>query len=153
MNDKIKSIVDVAMSEYENALFAIARYKEREGLDDAAAELCRRINLNWLSDVMSTSSAFEEKSVSELPDETVAKYDNREDGLPLVGVIFYRGIEMPCYDDGYGQQIVATFKGRDWGSGAYNLCYADEFCRRADCAIDEEMWSKLVEEASKRAAQ
>ena len=55
---------------------------------------------------------------------------------PPCGVLEYRGLRVPIYDDDYGQQVFMVFNGKEYGGGTYNFCPEEDFCHIIDNTID-----------------
>lgn len=66
--------------------------------------------------------------------------------FPLIGVMQYRGVEVPLYDDDCGQQIFARYDGQDLPGGPFNLDYCQEFADDLDYLLDEKFIAKLLAE-------
>jgi len=78
-------------------------------------------------------------SVADLTDEQKEQYKNPDPQFPLCGLLEYRGQVVPMYDDDYGQQVFAVFRGRDLVGGTYNLLYCESFMSEIDYALDHEI--------------
>jgi len=78
-------------------------------------------------------------SVSDLTDEQKEQYKHPDPQFPLCGLLEYRGQIVPMYDDDYGQQVFAVFRGRDLIGGSYNTEYCDSFIGEIDYALDREI--------------
>lgn len=61
-------------------------------------------------------------------------YENQ----PPCGVLDYRGVRAPVYDDDYGQQLFMVFRGQIYGGGAFNTAPERDFCYIIDGIIDRE---------------
>ena len=73
--------------------------------------------------------------VKELTAQDLKTY-NVLDGFPLIGLLHYRGVTVPMYNDDYGQQVFAKWNGREVSGGAYNPYYCEEFVMELDREID-----------------
>lgn len=59
-----------------------------------------------------------------------------EDGKPFK-IIKYRGIDIPVYDDDYGQQDFAVIDGKIVSGGSYNFFADDEFIGYVDIMLED----------------
>ncbi len=57
-------------------------------------------------------------------------------GQPPCGVLDYRGLKIPIYDDDPGQQFFMVFEGEEFGGGAFNGYPEEDFCYLIDESID-----------------
>ena len=85
-------------------------------------------------------SYFEEIPVGDLSPEEVSQYSNQS--CPLYSIIKYRDQIIPVYNDDYGQQMYAVFRGRELSGGSYNFNYIDAFLPTVDEMLDRELISQ-----------
>lgn len=131
--------------EYETSLSAIFHRQSRGDITEQEATSRRTLNRRWFHLIYSALKPYEEVYCQDLSPELRTKYD-RDESYPLCSVIFYHGQEIPCYNDDYGQQVFARFEGCEWSGGAYNFCYADDFCVSLDLALEDKLWKQWQEQ-------
>jgi hypothetical protein len=135
-----------ALTIYDNNLYNYVVRHRRGLITDETFNALRYANLQWLQDILEEhDDLYTETAKPDLDEETVAKYDTQKDKFPLCSVIRYRDIEIPCYDDDYGQQVFAVIDGNDVSGGAYNFAYPIEFVHAADYFLER----KRIEEIEK----
>jgi len=72
---------------------------------------------------------------TDLTEEEKVEFDTEKD-FPLYGIMEYRGIKVPVYDDDYGQQMFAIYDGSTISGGSYNFFPEHEFVYFIDSKLD-----------------
>lgn len=122
------------------------KYRLQQNID-SSREFQKRISVNmaWFhyliehldsKDVF--KKTFEKRKLSRkkflLPEDQ--RCPGCEDGKPLY-ILKYRGIDIPVYDDDYGQQEVAYFDGKAISGGCYNFFPEYEFIFYIDRYLED----------------
>lgn len=94
---------------------------------------------DFLSELRPYYNYYKVISAIDLTDEQKEQYKHPDPQFPLCGLLEYRGQVVPMYDDDYGQQVFAVFRGRDIAGGAYNMEYYDSFINEIDYVLDHEI--------------
>lgn len=131
-----------AFQYYENNLHNLHLRCHKGLISKEARDCALRVNLSWLNHALEGRgwNGYDEIFRENMDKSDVEKYD--ADGT-LRSIIYYRGEEIPCYDDDYGQQVYAKIRGADVSGGAYNLDYALTFCIRMNEILQDEMLAFL----------
>jgi len=133
---------NIALQYYEDNLYNLHRRCHKGLISKEERDCALRVNLSWLNHAMDGSgwNGFVEIFREKLTESDVGKYDVDD---TLRSIIYYRGEEIPCYDDDYGQQVYAKIRGVDVSGGAYNLDYALTFCMRMNEILQDEILAGL----------
>lgn len=132
--------------EYLFVLGGIQDKLKRGIINNETANTLRYYNLDWLH--WTRGRTLEDKEIfTESRDKR--KLNNKkfllpeekrcpgcDDGKPY-RIITYRGIEIPVYDDDYGQQDFAIVLGQEISGGSYNFFSVEEFIDASDRLLEE----------------
>lgn len=77
--------------------------------------------------------------VDDPTEEEKQKYYLKEYKEYPVGILRYRGQEVPIYIDDYGQQEFIVIDGKTYGGGTYNTLCEYDFCMIIDRIINEQI--------------
>lgn len=125
------------LSIYENTEEIIKRHFEK---GYKSREICKEelsLNLEWFWNMKTFCEDYNNVIEMKNPTKTESKkYKSKNKGCPLCGVIHYRGIDIPVYNDDYGQQMFCILpNGELISGGAYNLWCEYDFCSTYDESI------------------
>ena len=131
------------LTAHENRLYNLGeRFRRQLITEEALNAAFYNEESSWRDFLMVLRSYYNyDKVISaiDLTDEQKEQYKHPDPQFPLCGLLEYRGQVVPMYDDDYGQQVFAIFRGRDLVGGAYNMWYCDSFIDEIDYALDHEI--------------
>lgn len=137
---------------YETELENIRLKLAKKMLTKKEAHEAKGLNHYWFSEMKVfsdwcdyfdyiTADQFEKYNI---PLDLIDKYQAMCPKLPLCAIVRYRNIEVPVFDDDYGQQEVVKIGDMFIGCGAYNWSQKREIASEIDIYLEEQYMATPV---------
>lgn len=123
------------LADYETILININRQKRRHYRSDEYLEAYYQ-GASRMFHLSKLSGDFRPARSKPTPEQ---KEKYLFEGEEPVAMLYYRGKEIPIYNDDYGQQEFIVFNDKTFGGGAYNTMAEYDFCDYMDDIIDQEI--------------